>query len=124
MEENGHIGHGAILHGCRVGYNALIGMNAVIMDDAFIGAESIVAATAFVKSGFQCPARSLVIGNPALVKRELSDEEVAWKTQGTGEYHALTQRCLDSLRETEPLTAIQENRPRYTASDYVPKKDS
>lgn len=124
VEENGHIGHGAILHGCRVGYNALIGMNAVIMDDAFIGAESIVAATAFVKSGFQCPARSLVIGNPALVKRELSDEEVAWKTQGTGEYHSLTQRCLDSLRETEPLTAIQENRPRFTASEYVPKKDS
>lgn len=124
VEENGHIGHGAILHGCTVGRNALIGMNAVIMDDAMIGAESIVAATAFVKSQFQCPPRSLVIGNPAVVKRELSDAEVAWKTQGTGEYHTLTRRSLDSLRETEPLSGPQENRPRFSASDYTLKKKS
>lgn len=124
VEVNGHIGHGAVLHGCRVGRNALIGINAVIMDDAVIGAESIVAATAFVKSQFQCPPRSLVIGNPARVKRDLSDKEVAWKTQGTGEYQALTRRCLVSLRETEPLPTPQENRPRYTASEYTPKKES
>lgn len=124
VEVDGHIGHGAVLHGCRIGRNALIGMNAVIMDDAFIDAESIVAATAFVKSRFQCPPRSLVIGNPALVKRELSDKEIAWKTRGTGEYQALTRRCLSSLRETEPLPAVQVNRPRYTASEYTPKKES
>lgn len=53
VHENGHIGHGAILHGCVVGRDALIGMNSVIMDGAVIGEESIVAAMSFVKAGFQ-----------------------------------------------------------------------
>ena len=68
IESDGHIGHGAVLHGCKIGRNSLIGMNAVVMDNAVIGEESLVAATAFVKSGFQCSPRSLVIGSPALVK--------------------------------------------------------
>ena len=76
VERDGHIGHGAVLHGCRIGTNAMVGMNAVVMDDAVIGESSIVAATAFVASGFECPPRSLVIGVPAKVKRELSDKEV------------------------------------------------
>lgn len=53
VHENGHIGHGAILHGCVVGRDALVGMNSVIMDGAVIGEESIVAAMSFVKAGFQ-----------------------------------------------------------------------
>ncbi|MBL4822215.1 MAG: phenylacetic acid degradation protein PaaY [Colwellia sp.] len=121
IEENGHIGHGAILHGCHIGENALVGMNAVIMDDAVIGAESLVAATAFVKSAFECPPRSLLAGSPATIKRQLSDKEVAWKTNGTKQYHHLTQRCLQSLQQVEPLTAVQNDRPRFTDSTYKPK---
>ena len=121
VETDGHVGHGAILHGCRIGRNALVGMNAVIMDDAIIGAESLVAAAAFVKTGFECPPRSLVIGNPAQVKRSLGDKEVAWKSAGTAEYQDLTARCLDSLREVEPLSAPQAERPRFHASQHKPK---
>jgi len=118
IEEDGHVGHGAVLHGCRVGRNALIGMNAVIMDEAHIGAESIVGATAFVKSRFECPPRSLVVGNPAKVIRSVSAEEVAWKTEGTREYQLLTLRCSQSLREVLPLREVQEDRPRFTDSAY------
>src|SRR5690606_9727539 len=73
IEEDGHIGHGAVLHGCTIGRNALIGMNAVVMDQAVIGESSIVAAMAFVKVGLVIPARRLVVGAPARVLRELTD---------------------------------------------------
>jgi len=121
IEEDGHIGHGAILHGCLIGRNALVGMNAVVMDDAVIGAESLVAATAFVKSGFECPPRSLLAGSPAKIRRELSEQEVAWKSAGTLEYKRLTQRCFTSLREIQPLTAVQSDRPRFQESEHKPK---
>ena len=121
IEQDGHIGHGAILHGCHIGRNALVGMNAVIMDDAIIGDESLVAATAFVKSGFQCPPRSLLAGSPAIIKRQLSDQEVAWKSNGTLEYQNLTKRCHTSLQQVQPLTEVQQNRPRFDASNHQPK---
>lgn len=121
VETNGHIGHAAVLHGCTIGENALVGMNAVVMDKAVIGAESIVAASAFVKSGFECAPRSMLVGNPAIIKRELREEEVAWKTQGTREYQRLTERCLTTFREVEPLTSIQNDRPRFTASNHKVK---
>lgn len=121
IEDDGHIGHGAILHGCLIGRNALVGMNAVVMDDAVIGAESLVAATAFVKSGFECPPRSLLAGSPAKIRRELSEQEVAWKSAGTLEYQRLTQRCFTSLREIQPLTEVQSDRPRFQESEHKPK---
>lgn len=121
IEEDGHIGHGAILHGCRIGRNALVGINAVIMDNARIGAESIVGATAFVKSNFKCPPRSLLIGNPAQVKRTLSEKEVAWKSAGTAEYQKLARRSLSSLKKVTPLTEVQAERPRFDASNHQPK---
>jgi phenylacetic acid degradation protein len=121
VEQDGHIGHGAVLHGCRIGQNALVGMNSVIMDKAFIGSESLVAATAFVKSGFECPPKSLVAGSPATVKRQLGEQEIAWKTQGTKEYQILSERCLNSMRETPPLSEIQQDRPRFKNSDHKPK---
>ena len=121
IEEDGHIGHGAVLHGCRIGRNSLVGMNAVVMDDAVIGPESLIAATAFIKSGFECPARSMVIGNPGKVLRYLSDEEVEWKTRGTGEYQMLAQRSSATLREVEPLEEPQLDRPRFSASEFCPK---
>jgi phenylacetic acid degradation protein len=120
VEENGHVGHGAILHGCRVGRNAMIGMNAVIMDEAEIGEMSIVAAMAFVKSAAKIPPRSLVVGVPAKVMRELTDEEIAWKRQGTETYKRLALRSLQTMRPAEPLREVEPNRRRVPPSDFKP----
>ena len=120
VEEDGHIGHGAVLHGCRVGKNALIGMNAVIMDNAIIGESAIVAASAFVKAGAEIPPRSLVAGMPAKVIRELSDEEIAWKGEGTRTYQDLTRRSLATMVECEPLAAMEADRKRIHMPDVVP----
>ena len=120
VEENGHIGHGAVLHGCRVGRNALVGMNAVIMDNAVIGEAAIVAASAFVKAGQEIPARTLAAGMPAKVVRELSEEEIAWKSEGTKTYQDLTRRSLATLVECAPLSAPEANRPRIEMPDVVP----
>lgn len=121
VERNGHIGHGAVLHGCRIGADALVGMNAVVMDKAHIGERCIVAATAFVKAGFECPPQSLVMGSPATVKRELSEQEIAWKQRGTAEYQQLSKRCLASLVECQPLAAVEVGRPRLGDSGFRPK---
>lgn len=118
---NGHIGHGAVLHGCRIGADALVGMNAVVMDKAHIGERCIVAATAFVKAGFECPPQRLVMGSPATVKRELSEQEIAWKQRGTAEYQQLSKRCLASLVECQPLAAVEAARPRLGDSGFRPK---
>lgn len=120
VEQDGHIGHGAVLHGCRIGRNALVGMNAVIMDNAVIGESSIVAASAFVKAGAEIPPRVLVAGMPAKVIRELSDEEIRWKGEGTATYQDLTRRCLATLVETDPLTEIEPDRKRIHLPDVVP----
>ena len=120
VEENGHIGHGAVLHGCRVGRNALVGMNAVIMDNAVIGEASIVAASAFVKASQEIPPRVLVAGMPAKIIRPLSDEEIAWKTDGTRTYQDLTRRCLATLVETTPLAAVEPDRKRIEMPDVIP----
>jgi phenylacetic acid degradation protein len=108
--EDGHIGHGAVLHGCVVGRGALVGMGAVIMDGARIGEEAIVAALAFVKAGFELPPRMLAAGIPARVVRALTPEEIAWKAQGTREYQELTRRSLATLTETEALAQLTPER--------------
>ncbi len=123
IEVDGHIGHGAVLHGCTVRRNALVGMNAVVMDGAVIGENAFVAAMAFVKAGFEVPANSLAAGLPAKVVRTLAEGEIAWKIKGTDEYKELTRRCHSTLRETEPLTEPQPDRPRYR-SDVRPKSES
>lgn len=112
VEENGHIGHGAVLHCCIVRRDALVGMNAVVLDGAEIGERSIVAACAFVPVGMRVPPRSLVAGIPAKVRRELSDEEIAGKHAGTEVYQELTVRGLASMREVAPLPALTPDRPR------------
>ena len=112
IETYGHIGHGAILHGCRIGRNALVGMNAVVMDGVFIGAESLVAAMSFVRSGMQVPERSMVVGMPARVLRTLSDDEVTAKTRDTEDYIALVERSRDTMREVEALDAPEAGRRR------------
>jgi phenylacetic acid degradation protein len=120
VEENGHIGHGAVLHSCVVRRDALVGMNAVVMDEAEIGEQAIVAACAFVRAGMKVPPRSLAAGVPAKVVRELSEQEIAWKLEGTHTYQELTRRCLASMVETRPLTAVEANRPALQAPDVQP----
>ena len=121
LEPYSHIGHGAVLHGCRIGEHSLIGMNAVVMDDSVIGAESLVAASSFVRSGFKCDPRSMVMGIPAKVVRQVTDEEFGWKKVGTQEYVELGKRCRETIREVEPLSEEQENRPRFQDSHHKPK---
>lgn len=121
LEPYSHIGHGAILHGCHIGENSLIGMNAVVMDDSKIGAESMVAASSFVRAGFECEPRSMVMGIPAKVARTMTDKEIAWKGQGTQEYVDLAERSINTMREVEPLSEEQADRPRYGESNHVTK---
>jgi carbonic anhydrase/acetyltransferase-like protein (isoleucine patch superfamily) len=111
LRASAHIGHGAIIHGAEIGANSMVGMNAVIMDNVKIGEESIVGALSFVKTGTEVPARSLVVGNPAKVVRQVSDEMIAWKTKGTQLYQTLPQSCYESLRPCEPLREIPKDRP-------------
>ncbi len=110
LKESSHVGHGAIIHGANLGKNCLIGMNSVIMDDAEIGDESIVGAMVFIKAETIIPKRSLVVGNPAKVIREVSDDMITWKTKGTQLYQQLPIECQDTLREVEPLRKIPSDR--------------
>jgi phenylacetic acid degradation protein len=120
VEENGHIGHGAVLHGCRIARNVLVGMNAVVMDGAKVGENSIIAAMAFIRANMAIPPRSLVAGIPARVVRELTDDEIAWKSQGTATYQDLAVRSLKTMKAVEPLTAVEPARRRIDAAQFEP----
>ncbi|MFJ9452773.1 phenylacetic acid degradation protein PaaY [Herbaspirillum sp. NPDC101397] len=120
IEENGHIGHGAVLHSCIVRRDALVGMNAVVMDDAEVGEEAIVAASAFIRAGMKVPPRSLAAGVPAKILRELTEQEIAWKREGTHTYQNLTKRCLASMKEVQPLQEIEADRPKLKAPAVEP----
>ncbi|MFD1553465.1 gamma carbonic anhydrase family protein [Putridiphycobacter roseus] len=111
LKAGAHIGHGAIIHGGVIGENSLIGMNAVVMDDAVIGPECIVGALAFIPAKSVIPKRSLVVGNPGKVIKTVSDEMIGWKTKGTALYQKLPEECRLTLKECEPLTEIEANRP-------------
>ena len=110
LKESAHVGHGAIIHGANLGRNCLIGMNSVIMDDAEIGDESIVGAMAFIKAETKIPKRSLVVGNPAKIIKEVTDAMIAWKTKGTQLYQQLSKDCHESLKEVEPLREVPLDR--------------
>jgi phenylacetic acid degradation protein len=120
IEAGGHIGHGAILHACRVGRNALVGMNAVVNDNAVIGESAFVAAMAFVRADMKVPPRTLVAGIPAKVLRELTADEIAWKADATRQYQELAVRCLRTLKETGALTAVEPDRRRFEFPDVLP----
>lgn len=113
VEEYGHIGHGAILHGCTIRKNVLVGMNSVILDLAEIGENTIIGANSMVKAKAQIPANVLALGSPAKVMRDLEDKEIEWKKRGTAEYIQLTERCLNTLKQVEPLTELHEDRVGY-----------
>jgi phenylacetic acid degradation protein len=116
LEPGAHIGHGAVVHGARIGENALVGMNAVVMDNASVGAGSIVGALCFVPAEMQIPPRSVVVGNPAKVVKQVSDEMLAWKTEGTALYQALPTRLRASLRPCEPLRDVPADRAHQQMS--------
>lgn len=112
LKEGAHIGHGAIIHGSTIGKNVLVGMNAVVMDNVVIGDNCIVGALCFVPADSIIPERKVVVGNPAKVVKEVSDEMITWKTQGTKLYQQLPADCYASLKECEPLREVETNRPK------------
>jgi len=116
LETAAHIGHGAIVHGARICRNALIGMNAVIMDNATVGAECIVGALTFVPAEMQIPPRKVVVGSPAKIVKDVSDEMIAWKTEGTQLYQALPARLHSTLKPCEPLREIPAGRAEQRMS--------
>jgi len=115
LKKGAHIGHGAIIHGGTIGENCLIGMNSVVMDDVDMGPECIVGALCFVPAKMEIPKRSLLVGNPAKIIKQVNDEMMAWKTKGTQLYQALPKECLESLKECEPLREIDADRPEQIA---------
>ena len=117
VEEYGHIGHGAILHGCIIRKNVLVGMNSVILDEAEIGENTIIGANSTVKAKARIPENSLALGSPAKVIRPLEAKEISWKTHGTEQYVELTQRCLASMHEVEPLVENSADRLTYQHFD-------
>lgn len=116
LEQDAHIGHGAIVHGAHIGRNVLVGMNAVVMDRAEVGDESVIGALCFVPSEMQIPPRSLVVGNPAKIVKQVSDEMLAWKSDGTALYQTLPARLRETLQPCEPLRAVPADRPKQVAS--------
>ena len=120
LEEDAHIGHGAVLHGCTIRRGALVGIGAILMDGVVVEEEAFVGAASFVRAGFIVPRRTLVTGVPARVVRALKPEELEWKAAGTREYQALTVRCLASFRECQPLVAPEADRARLTGSQFEP----
>jgi phenylacetic acid degradation protein len=123
LRESAHIGHGAIIHGATIGANCLVGMNAVIMDEVELGDECIVGALSFIRQGEKIPARSLIAGNPARIIRQVSDEMIAWKTEGTKLYQQLPSHCRETLKPCNPL---REDLPQpfQFPVDYKPFKKS
>ena len=124
LMEGAHIGHGAVIHGAIIGRNCLVGMNAVVMDEVEVGDGSIIGALTFVKAGEKIPPRSLVAGNPGKIIREVSDEMLQWKTEGTRIYQQLPARYFGSLRPVLPSTMPdqEEFEDKDRTPDYMPWK--
>lgn len=121
LEEDGHVGHGAVLHGCVVGRNAMVGMNAVVMDHAVIGANAIVGAMSFVKAGMEIPAGHLAMGSPARIVRPLKEQEIAWKREGTLIYQRLALEAPRTMARVDaPLSESEPGRRRVRAPEYDP----
>lgn len=111
LRRGAHIGHGAVIHGAEIGKNVLVGMNSVIMDKVIIGESSIIGALTFLKAGEQIPDKSLVVGNPGRIIREVSEEMIDWKTKGTQLYQQLPANCFSELKACEPLREVPEDWP-------------
>ena len=112
LKEGAHIGHGAIIHGATIGKNAMIGMNAVIMDEVQVGDGSIIGALTFVKAGEVIPPRSLVVGNPGKIIRQVDDAMLEWKTMGTALYQQLPASMHAEWEPCEPLKEVEVGREK------------
>jgi len=121
LKQSAHIGHGAIIHGATIGKNCLVGMNAVIMDEVELGDECVVGALCFIKQAEKIPSRSLVVGNPSRIIKQVSDEMITWKSEGTKLYQQLPQHCFETLRPCEPLREEIRQQPLFQ-SNYQPFK--
>lgn len=123
LHKSAHIGHGAIIHGATVGFNCLVGMNSVVMDEVEIGDECIIGALSYLKAGSIFEKRSLIAGNPAKVIKEVSQEMINWKTEGTKCYQQLPAQCFETLKACEPLRAVPSHRPKQqTYYTYFDKR--
>jgi carbonic anhydrase/acetyltransferase-like protein (isoleucine patch superfamily) len=123
LHEGAHVGHGAIVHGANVGKNSLIGMNAVLMDNVEIGEDCIIGALAFVADGMIVPDRKIVVGNPAKIVKDVSDEMIAWKSEGTALYQSLPKELYETLKPCEPLREVPPDR-KPQSGDYKTWNDS
>lgn len=112
LKEGAHIGHGAVIHGATIGKNCLVGMNCVVMDNVVLADECIVGALSFIKADETFDRRSLIVGNPAKKIKEVNNEMIAWKTDGTKLYQELSQEMFDSWKECDPLREIGNDRPQ------------
>jgi carbonic anhydrase/acetyltransferase-like protein (isoleucine patch superfamily) len=110
LKEGAHIGHGAIIHGATVGKNVLVGMNAVIMDNVIIGDNCIIGALTFVSANSEIPERKVVVGNPHKIVKDVSDEMINWKTEGTKLYQKLPAEMYATFKPCEPLTELPDDR--------------
>ena len=119
LRQNAHVGHGAVIHGADLGRDCLVGMNAVVMDGVVVGAGSIIGALTFVKTGTEIPERSLVVGNPGRVVREVGDRQLDWKRAGTELYQTLPAAWRDATEPVAPLREVPADRPPMPRS-YAP----
>ena len=110
LKENAHIGHGAVIHGATIGKNCLVGMNAVIMDNVDLGDNSIVGALSFVKAGEKIPPGGVLVGNPAKIIKQVSEEMLNWKTEGTKIYQQLAADMQNEWKLCEPLRELSEEK--------------
>lgn len=117
LQAGAHIGHGAIIHGATIGKNCLVGMNAVVMDNVVLGDECIVGALSFIKADSVYENRSLIVGNPAKKIKEVSDDMINWKTEGTALYQQLPAQMHAFFEPCEPLTEIPSDR-KIQLSNY------
>lgn len=124
LMKGAHIGHGAVIHGATIGKNVLVGISAVVMDNVVVGDGSIIGALAFVPEGMKIPKRKVVVGNPARIVKNVSDEMLKWKTEGTKLYQSLPAEMRRSWKECEPLTnaAAKKSAPKKNYSTWGNKK--
>lgn len=125
LKEGAHIGHGAVIHGAIIGKNCLVGMNTVIMDNVELGDECIVGALSFIKEGEKIPARSLIVGNPAKIIKQVSDEMINWKTEGTKLYQQLPKDCHNTLNPCKSGKKVRkQSHKNYPYSSWKAKSNS
>jgi phenylacetic acid degradation protein len=122
LQQGAHIGHGAIIHGATVGKNCLVGMNAVIMDNVELGDECIIGALTFIKADEKIPSRSLVAGNPGKIIKQVSDEMINWKTEGTKLYQQLPTEMFEDWKACKPLRKAPKDKA-FRKTTYKPWKE-